>query len=58
MNIELECGTWFANGYVIVGGKNIGYEIYKEEDYEENEAAESVEKTDDFEQAVTWVYNS
>lgn len=58
MKIILRDGNWYANGYVIVGYKEIGYEIYSEEDYAVGNPDEPIESYDDFENALTFVYNS
>ena len=58
MEIRLKNTNWYANGYVIVGDKDTGYEIYDETVYEENVDPESIESYNDFESALTWIWNS
>ena len=58
MEINLDMGNWYANGYVIVGDKDIGYRIYDEHVYDDNDDPEPITSYDDFEEALTWVYNS
>ena len=58
MQISLINSNWYAKGYVIVGYKEIGYEIYDEGVYEKNEDPEPIVSYDDFEECLTWIWNS
>lgn len=58
MEVSLINSNWYAKGYVIVGYKEIGYEIYDEEVYEKNEDPEPIVSYDDFEECLTWIWNS
>lgn len=58
MDIRLDCGIWYANGYAIDGDRESGYSIYKEEEFEKRDDPERLEECSDFEEAITWVYNS
>lgn len=58
MNISLLNGNWYAKEYVIVGDKDIGYEVYDINEYEENINPESIVSYDDFESCLTWIWNS
>ena len=58
MGITLLNGNWYAKGYVIVGDKDIGYEVYDEEVYEVNIDPEPIVSYENFEECLTWVWNS
>lgn len=53
MEIYLDCGNWYINGYVIIGDLNIGYDVY-----EENNMSKKVYNNESFEPCLTWCYNS
>ena len=53
MNIALNCGEWFLNGYIISGDYDRGYFVYPEGNYKEQ-----VYSSMSFEDCLTWVYNS
>lgn len=55
MEIRLECGNWYINGYVIKGDEGIGYSIY-DEDAETDST--SLFDSENFEECLTWCYNS
>ena len=52
MNITLDRGIWFINGYTISGDGFDGYYVYPEG------SEDSVYKSLNFEECLTWVYNS
>ena len=55
MEIRLDCGNWYINGYVIEGDKDIGYSVYAEESESGNMPLFDSES---FEECLTWCYNS
>lgn len=55
MEIRLDFGNWYINGYVIEGDTEIGYEVY--EDCGENRDIPLYE-SESFEECLTWCYNS
>lgn len=56
MEIRLECGNWYINGYVIEGDEGIGYYNVYEEDVEDGSMP--VYGSESFERCLTWCYNS
>lgn len=63
MEITLECGRWITydgNEYVIDGDKENGYEVLqrKWDEEEEDYHSETVFESKDFEECLTWCYNS
>lgn len=60
MEIRLDCGEWFFNGYRINGNYEDGYDVYYEDgcdDYDE-ELDTVLYHSKDFEECLTWCYNS
>lgn len=53
MEIRLDCGEWYINGYVITGNEE--YDIYSEIDEDREDCLYS---SKDFESCLTWCYNS
>ena len=52
MEIRLDCGIWFVNGYTISGDQEDGYYVYPE-------GTEDCSYTSkNFEECLTWVYIS
>lgn len=56
MEIRLDCGNWYINGYVIEEDAEIGYYNVYEEDAETG--AMPVYDNENFEKCLTWCYNS
>lgn len=52
MEIRLDCGNWYINGYVIEGVKDIGYSVYAEN------GSLPLFNSENFEECLTWCYNS
>ena len=52
MELRLDCGNWYANGYIIEGNFESGYNVLNEE----NE--DIVYSDDSFENCLTWIWNS
>lgn len=57
IKLRLDCGNWYAYDYVIVGDKDIGYEIYDAQGYDDNIDFEPIRSYDDFESALIWIIN-
>lgn len=55
MKIELHDGLWFINGFFISGDNTNGYEVYSDNDEDEDNC---LYKSNDFEKCLTWCYNS
>lgn len=55
MEIRLDCGNWYINGYVIEGDKDIGYSVYTEES---ESGSMPLFDSESFEECLTWCYNS
>ena len=55
MEIRLNCGNWYINGYVIEGGKDIGYSVYVEES---ESGSTPLFDSASFEECLIWCYNS
>lgn len=53
MEIRLDCGEWFFNGYRINGDCEDGYDVYSEIDDEE-----CLFTSKNFEECLTWCLNS
>ena len=59
MEITLQNGRWYANGFVIVGNSDDGYYVYpKYNECEIEDGCDSAYLNEDFEKCLTWVYNS
>ena len=56
MEIRLDCGTWYINGYCIEEDADIGYYNVYEEGAETD--AMPVYGNENFEKCLTWCYNS
>lgn len=56
MQIRLDCGNWYINGYVIEGSVSIGsYHVYLEDAPVDTSPLFSSKH---FEECLTWCYNS
>lgn len=58
IRLRLDCGNWYAYGYVIVGDKDTGYEIYDAQAYDGNDDPRPIREYDSFESALMWIINS
>lgn len=58
MEIRLDCGNWYINGYVIEEDADIGYYNVYEEDEDTETGAMPVYGNENFEKCLTWCYNS
>ena len=56
MEIRLDCGKWYINGYIIEEDADIGYYNVYEDDALDN--AFPVYGNESFEKCLTWCYNS
>lgn len=57
MEITLDMGMWYINGYEIRGDAVDGYYVYPENE-DGMVAIDWVYKNKDFEKCLIWVYNS
>lgn len=55
MEIRLDCGECYINNYIINGNADDGYDVYAEIDEEKEECLYS---SKNFEECLTWCYNS
>lgn len=55
MEIRLDCGNWYINGYVIEGKEGFGYYVYAEDSEDESMP---LYDNDNFEKCLVWCYNS